>query len=78
MTQQNEQVRESHSVDVHPFQGSLSAALGAQVNFLKKLSLFVEPGVAYFFDDNSHLITIRKEHPFNFNLQFGLRLNLNR
>ena len=68
---------ENHSVSEHPFQFSLAAAVGAQVNLMKTISLFVEPGVAYFFDDGSHLATVRKEHPFNFNLQFGLRFNLN-
>ena len=72
----NERKEESSSIDSHPFQASLMAAIGAQVNFVKSLSLFVEPGMAYYFDDNSCLATIRKEHPFNFNLQFGLRFNL--
>lgn len=68
---------ENHSVSEHPFQFSLAAAVGAQVSLLKTVGLFIEPGVAYFFDDGSNLATVRKEHPFNFNLQFGLRFNLN-
>ena len=68
---------EKHKVHSRPYQWSVSAAMGAQVNLVRKLSIFVEPGVAYFFDDNSELETIRQEHPFNFNLQFGLRFTLN-
>lgn len=77
VTGDSEREVEHHSVHSHPFQGSLSAALGAQMKLIRSLSLFVEPGVAYYFDDNSALETIRKEHPLNFNLQFGLRFSLN-
>jgi len=45
------------------------------VNFTKHLGLYAEPGIAYYFDDGSQIETIRKEHPFNFNLQFGLRFS---
>ena len=69
---------ENHTIQSHPFQWSVAAAVGAQANLIRNLSLFVEPGVAYYFDDNSAIETIRKEHPFNFNLQFGLRLNISR
>lgn len=68
--------RESESVDVKPWQLSVAASLGAQVNFLKFMSLYVEPGMSYYFDDGSELLTIRKDKPFNFNLQFGLRFNV--
>ena len=78
VTSNSTKEKEENSIHSHPFQWSLAAAVGAQVNLIHQLSLFVEPGVAYFFDDNSRLETIRKEHPFNFNLQFGLRFNLNR
>ena len=36
--------------------------------------VYVEPGVAYYFDDGSDIQTIRKENPFNFNIQAGIRL----
>ena len=66
---------ENYDIHEHPFQWSLMAAVGGQVNLIRQLSLFVEPGLAYYFDDNSQLETIRKEHPLNFNLQFGLRFS---
>lgn len=66
---------EHTSLKVNPLQWSVSAAAGAQVNFTKHLGLYAEPGIAYYFDDGSQIETIRKEHPFNFNLQFGLRFS---
>lgn len=59
---------------VKPFQFSVSGAVGAQFNATKKIGIYVEPGVAYFFDDGSDMQTIRKENPFNFNIQAGIRL----
>lgn len=67
---------ERTSLDVDPLQWSVTAAAGAQVNFTSRLGLYVEPGMAYYFDDHSNVETIRKEHPFNFNLQLGLRFNV--
>lgn len=71
-----DQVTDRASLTVKPLQWSVAAAAGAQVNFTPRLGLYVEPGVAYYFDDHSGVETIRKEHPFNFNLHLGLRVNL--
>ena len=57
-----------------PLQFSVSGAVGAQFNATKRVGIYVEPGVAYFFDDGSDVQTIRKENPFNFNIQAGIRL----
>jgi hypothetical protein len=65
----------SEDVSVKPLQWSLNGALGAQYNITPKMGIFVEPGVVYFFDDGSKVETIRKETPFNFNLQLGLRIS---
>lgn len=59
-----------------PWQLSALAAAGLQVNLTPSLSLYAEPGVAYYFDDGSALQTIRKEHPCNFHLQVGLRFTV--
>lgn len=67
---------ERTSLEVDPLQWSVTAAAGAQVNFTSRLGLYLEPGVAYYFDDHSGVETIRKEHPFNFNLQLGLRFHV--
>lgn len=58
---------------VNPLQLSVMGAVGAQINATKQLGIYVEPGVAYFFDDGSSVQTIRKETPCNFNLQAGVR-----
>ncbi|NCC11037.1 MAG: PorT family protein [Bacteroidia bacterium] len=63
----------SEKQTVKPLQLSVSAAVGAQLNVSQRIGLYVEPGVAYFFKDGSDVQTIRKEHPFNFNLQGGIR-----
>ncbi len=60
-------------ITVKPLQLSISSALGGQLNINKNIGLYLEPGVAYFFDDGSEIETIRKETPFNFNLQAGIR-----
>lgn len=67
---------ERTSLEVDPLQWSVAAAAGAQVNFTSRLGLYLESGVAYYFDDHSGVETIRKEHPFNFNLQLGLRFHV--
>lgn len=68
---------ESEELDVKPLQFSVLASVGVQANFNKYLSIYLEPGMIYYFDDNTDVLTIRKDKPFNFNLQLGLRFNLN-
>lgn len=69
---------ESVSLHIRPLQCSVMASLGTQFNFTRWLSLFVEPGMAYFFDDGSKVETIRKEHRFNFDLHFGIRFDISK
>lgn len=66
----------SEDLNVKPLQFSVLASVGLQANFNKLLSLYIEPGMIYYFDDNTDIPTIRKDKPFNFNLQLGLRFNL--
>ena len=68
---------ESEDLSVKPLQFSVLASLGVQANFNKYFSLYLEPGMIYYFDDNTDILTIRKDKPFNFNLQLGLRFNIN-
>jgi DNA segregation ATPase FtsK/SpoIIIE-like protein len=44
---------ENTSLDVDPLQWSVTAAAGAQVNFTSRFGLYLEPGIAYYFDDHS-------------------------
>lgn len=64
----------SEKETVKPLQFSVSGAVGAQLNATKRVGVYVEPGAAYYFDDGSDIQTIRKENPFNFNIQAGIRL----
>ncbi|MBR4843216.1 MAG: porin family protein [Bacteroidaceae bacterium] len=58
------------------WQFSLNGSAGAQYMFTDRLSLYAEPGVGYYIPNNSNLSTIYKDHPWNFNLTFGLRFHL--
>ena len=68
--------RKEESVDVDRLQWSVSGAVGFQYNFIDRLGVYVEPGVGYYFDDGSNVLTIYKDKPFNFNFQVGLRFEL--
>jgi len=70
-------VQRERNLDNSRVQWSLGASAGMNVGIGKRMGVFVEPGVAYFFDDGSGIPTIRKDKPLNFNLQLGLRFNLN-
>ena len=63
-------------LDDSSWQFSLYGAAGAEYKFSNYFSLYAEPGIGYYFKDGSSTPTIYKDHPLNFNLSFGLRLNL--
>lgn len=56
------------------FSGNVSA--GVQYNFSRQFGVYMEPGVSYYFDNGSNVITIYKDKPFNFNLNLGLRISV--
>ena len=58
-----------------PWQYSVNAAAGMQLNLSSVVGLYVEPGVSYYFDNGSSVSNIYKEKPLNFNLEFGLRFS---
>ena len=60
-------------LDVKKLQWSVLASLGAQFNITDHFGIYAEPGAIYYFDDGTDVSTIRKEKPFNINLQIGLR-----
>lgn len=57
-----------------PVQFSFQGGLGGQVNLSRNVGFYIEPGVSYYIKDGSDFETIRKDKPFNFNLNTGLRL----
>ncbi len=60
-----------------PFQWSANAAVGVQISPTPIVGIFAEPGVSYYFNDGTSLPTIYKDRPLNFNLNLGIRFNLN-
>lgn len=64
----------SEKLSSRPWQFSVLGAVGAQYDISKRVGIYAEPGVSYYFDDHSPLQTIRKERPCSFTLQAGLRL----
>ncbi len=67
---------EAEDVAEKPWQLSVNAALGVQLDVLRNVGVYVEPGVSYYFDDRSTLSTIYKEKPLNFNLNLGVRYTI--
>lgn len=59
-------------------QWSVTAAAGAQYNFLPQVGVYVEPGVKYYPDNGSNVDNIFKDKKLNFSLQLGIRYNINR
>ncbi|MDR2358978.1 MAG: PorT family protein [Prevotellaceae bacterium] len=56
-------------------QWSLNGQLGGSYHLSKRFSLYVEPGIRYFFPDARQPENVRTEQPFNFTLGFGVRAN---
>lgn len=69
---------DGHSSDMRKdrVQMSVGGGLGLQLNFVKQVGIYVEPGVKYYFDNGSSVQNVFKEHPCNFSLQVGLRYNI--
>lgn len=57
-------------------QFSGKASLGAQYDITPRIGLYVEPGAKYYLDNGSSIENTFKDKKLNFNLQFGLKLNL--
>ena len=67
------EVRNSTS---HPWQISLNAAVGMQYALGSNIGIYVEPGVAHHLNNGSSLETAYTEHPTDFSLLVGIRMNL--
>ena len=70
------ELTEQNKIKDGPLQFSVNSAVGFQYNASSILGVFVEPGVAYYFNNGSDIETIYKEKPLNFNLKIGLRFNI--
>lgn len=65
-----------HSTSRDRMQLSTGAAVGIQVNIVPQVGVYAEPGVRYYFNNDSGIQNIYKEHPCNFSLQVGMRYTL--
>ncbi len=65
--------KENRNLDNSVWQWSLNTSVGLNLKLGRRIGLFAEPGVSYFFDNGSNIPTIRHDKPLTFNLQVGLR-----
>ena len=66
--------RENISTD--QLQWSVNTAIGLGYRISNNIGLYAEPGISYYFKNNSELETIYKDNPLHFNLRLGLRFTL--
>jgi len=59
-------------------QWSLNAGIGVSYRLLGSMSLYVQPGMSYYFDNGSELVNIYKRRPLNFSLSAGVRFDISR
>lgn len=61
-----------------PIQWSVNGAAGIRLRIVDRLSLYVEPGISYYFNNGSPVETIYKDRPLNFNLSIGFNYSFSR
>ncbi|MCC8034480.1 MAG: porin family protein [Rikenellaceae bacterium] len=66
----------SEKVKVGSLQTSVGANIGLEFNIDKRLGLYAEPGVGYFFKNGNQPESYRTENPFNFTIKAGFRIKL--
>lgn len=73
----NNMVSNEHTkMKVSGVQISVGAALGGELKLSKSIGIYVEPGVGYYFENNSQPESYRTENPVNFTLKAGLRFKI--
>lgn len=60
------------------WQWSVNAGIGVSCRLLGSMSLYVQPGMSYHFDNGSDLVNIYKRRPLNFSLSAGVRFDISR
>lgn len=70
--------RAGMDIECKKLQWSASTALGVQYMFTRRIGLYAEPHLSYYFDNGTskQTPTLFTEHPLNFNLQAGLKIRL--
>lgn len=64
------------SLNEKRLQWSVQGAAGMEYNITPTLGIYLEPGVSHHFNNHSDIQNIYKDKPWNFNLNFGFRLNI--
>lgn len=67
--------RDGHRIDVKPWQWSSNLAIGGQFRISSHLSLYLEPGVNWYFNADPSVPSLRSESPVYFNLRGGIRFH---
>lgn len=67
--------RDGKRIDVKPWQWSSNLAIGGQFRISSHLSLYLEPGVNWYFNADPSVPSLRSESPVYFNLRGGIRLH---
>lgn len=64
-------------MDKDRMQWSIGGSLGLAYHIIPQLSLYAEPGIRHYMDNGSTINNYFKDKPTSFNLQLGLRFDLN-
>lgn len=67
---------DTEKLNIKGVQPSVGVHLGAEVKLSRTFGLYVEPGLNYYFENSKQPESYRTEHPLNFSLRAGLRINL--
>ena len=57
---------------------STALSIGGELRISKDVSAYIEPGISHHFNNGSNVESIYKDKPTNFNLNMGVRINLNK
>jgi len=68
--------RKSQRINVKGVSPSVRASLGISFRLASGVTLYVEPGVAYYFEQVNALQSYRTEYPVNFSLTAGIRFGI--
>lgn len=60
-------------LSVDQLQYSLNLSAGMQYNIAKRICVYSEPGISYYFKNTSKIETIYNQRPVNISLHFGVR-----
>ena len=66
---------EKQSLTEQRLQYSAFGSVGVQMDLVRHLGLYVEPGLSYYLDNHSRVVNLYKDEPLQFNLSAGVRFS---